>query len=164
MMKYYFEFEDVSERQKQYIISLLEARTPVKDICKALPYKYAVSKKIVEKMGSMGLVAIKRKSDITRNNIIKLFREEKSIQEISKELGCCERTVTNYLKQCGLMPCRMKHTYTKAKTTKSERTNLIVNEIQKNHLSLSEIGRKYGVSRQYVFYLKDKYLDKNNEE
>ena len=151
MIEYKFEFEEVSEREKEYIIALWNARTPIKELFRRLPYKHSISVKIIEKMLSMGLISERlSKGESTRRKVVALY--ESGITDaytIAKELNVSTGTARNYLKSSGLphLKRRPKHNYKRRPQTKQ--TKQILKYRQQN-MSYGQIAKKMGVSRQYV--------------
>ena len=91
-------------------------------------------------------------NDIQCKNIAEDYINGLSIKKIAKKYGLSEWNVYRNLK---------KNDISVKDTTKQSD---IINDLKCGELSQSDIAKKYGVSRQYVFQIKQKMGDNNDED
>ena len=81
---------------------------------------------------------------------------ERNPYMIAKKLGITVWTVRDYLSRSGLKLGKKTCVYNRA-----VKTGLIMTDLKLGVLSMAKIAQKYGVSRQYVFSLKEELKVKN---
>ena len=84
-------------------------------------------------------------------------RGERNPFAIAEKFGIKVKSVRDYIYRAGLNLGGRKKVYNRA-----AKTQFIMTDLKLGVLSMAKIAKKYGVSRQYVFQLKEE-LKKNNE-
>lgn len=90
-----------------------------------------------------------------KNNVAKVCRDydegERDVRKIAKTYGLTVGTVYQYLQKNGRLIGFKKQNYTHC-----QRSLDIAEDIKEKTLSLGDIAKRHGVSRQYVFKIKKK--------
>jgi hypothetical protein len=133
---------------KNEIKRLWDSGVAIETIVRSLPTTIVLARDTIKEMRLSGELKPRSKHEITRQKIEALFEKGYNKQQIASELAMSTRTVNDYLADMGIKG-RPPKNYKPRK--RSEKTHIIINELQKPQISYSEIARKYGVSRQYVY-------------
>lgn len=87
------------------------------------------------------------------NQFVKDTIEANTIENSAKILNKTEKQIYSVITRYNL-------NYLPSEWRISEKTKIILRDIEKGDLSQSEVARKYQVSRQYVSKLKQKWVEK----
>lgn len=148
----------MNESDKQHIIALWESRVPLEQIYQMLPYTRYEAIKMVKELRDDGTLQPRKKTDEAIKALANAWESEsKSPYELAEMFGYSPDTVKRYLSISGVRrgkrPTRnFKH---------CDKTNEIAKDL-KDGKPMIYIAKKFGVSRQYVYQLKQK-LEKQND-
>lgn len=148
----------MNEYYKGLIINLCDAGQTKEEIAKMLPFDRNESLKVIEELVENGIIVFGKKRSKERTKRIFLnayYGGEKNLHEIAKEYGYSYNYVRILLLEEKIRRKRPPHNYNK--TRLSDKTNDIL-ECLKMGQNSKEIQEKYKVTRQYVSYVKNKYL------
>lgn len=151
----------MTDADKRTIKKLWDSRVPINQIIQMLPYKKAIVKQMIDELRSNGTlqprsckkIAIKAVGDMFDSGV-------QNIDELCEAFGYSYNTIKDYLSLSRGNNGRPPKNYRKRKPNNKAQTIMV--EIAQKELSLSEIARKYGVSRQYVYQLKQRVEENNN--
>jgi len=142
----------MTESEKRTIKRLWEARVSLEQIYQMLPYTRYQAMKIIKQLRAEGFLKPRKKMGATVKAVASAWETEtKNPRELAQMFGLSEKTIREYLVQSGVRQgARPRFNY-----RHSDKTDAISAEI-KNGTRLSEIAKKYGVSRQWVYQIKNK--------
>ena len=151
----------MTDVDKKTIKRLWDSRVPINQIILMLPYKKVVAKRMIDELRANGTLkprnckktAIQAIASTWDNGIT-------DIDELCEMFSYKPNTVKCYLSFSRGNSVRPHRNY-RAKQF-NEKAQSIMDEISKQELSLSDIARKFEVSRQYVYQLKMRLEEKNN--
>ena len=143
---------DIDRRQ---IKMLWESRVPISRIVQMLPYKKVIAKKMIDELRQDGTLQKRNRKKTAIKAVGEMWESgTQNIDELSEIFGYSPRTIILYLSLSREGKDRPAHNYRKRKL--NEKALEIIKEISNGKLTLSEISRKFDVSRQYVYQLKKK--------
>jgi transposase len=147
----------MTESDKRQIISLWESGVALEQIYQMLPYKRYDALKMVRELRADGTLKPRKKTERAIELVALAWQTEtKDIDELAEMFGYTAETIKTYLVKSGVRGGKRDHATYKV----SDKTHEIIAELETN-TSLSEIARKFGVSRQYVHQIKIR-LEKEN--
>ena len=137
---------------KETILKMYNDGVSIRVIERTLPTTIKVAQNLIKQMKINGELPPRSLGEITKNKVKILYEQGKNKYEIAQELNRNIQTIEKVLTLIYPHRGRPKHNYINNRQCNSK-TLGIQEELQKGELSYSEIARKYGVSRQYVFRL-----------
>ena len=137
---------------KETIIKMYNDGIAIRVIERTLPMPIKEAQNLIKQMKINGELPSRSLGEITKNKVKMLHGQGKNKYQIAQELNLNTQTVEKTLTLLFPHRGRPKHNYINNRQCNSK-TLGIQEELQKGELSYSEIARKYGVSRQYVFRL-----------
>jgi transposase len=147
----------MTENDKRQIISLWESGVALEQIYQMLPYKRYHAFKMVRELRADGTLKPRKKAERAIELVALAWQTEtKDIDELAEMFGYNPSTIDKYLQLSGVREGKRQPNSYKI----SDKTHEIIAELETN-TSLSEIARKFGVSRQYVHQIKIR-LEKEN--
>lgn len=147
----------MTENDKRQIISLWESGVALEQIYQMLPYKRYHALKMVRDLRADGTLKPRKKTERAIELVALAWQTEtKDIDELAEMFGYSTATIDKYLQLSGVREGKRQPNSYKI----SDKTHEIIAELEIN-TSLSEIARKFGVSRQYVHQIKTRLERKN---
>lgn len=154
----------MTESERRLIIDLWESRMKIADIVKMLPCDEKTARGYIKSLKDEGVLAAEkhRNKELTRQVIKTAYDNgEHNPYELARTYHLSANTVKTILVGFGLKRKRPKRNYKKRNPTDIGRlcvkTQEICAEIA-NGATAKELTAKYGVTRQYVSFLKKKYF------
>lgn len=149
----------MTNEDRDLIVKLWDSGLPATSIINLLPYKKVEIKQEIANLRLQGV--LKGRSGKTQQKtyakMLQAFNDGiTSPYEIADMLGLEVNTVSKALWEMGCKRKRPKHNYNKKKLC--DKTAQILLEIERGDKPLTEIAKKYGVSKQRVHALKKKHL------
>jgi DNA-binding NarL/FixJ family response regulator len=139
---------------------MLENGCKIKQILRALPYSEKKGLTIIQRLKKEGAVP-KRKTTSKELVLCAYNSGIKNPYEIAEKYGYSVNTVQTILSQAKLKRQRPKKNFKYRGTSEisklSEKTQNILEAVQ-DGISPKKVATMYGVTRQYVYVLKAKYL------
>lgn len=151
----------MTEQDINLIIRLWESGEPKCVIVKMLPYKpYHIEKKILELRQNGVLKGRSGKTSTkTHDKVLDAYNNGiTNPYEIADMLGLSHHTIKEHLNKANLNRTRPKHNYITCDKTRLIRADL------ESGIKAREIAKKYGVSTQWVHFVKNKYKENENDE
>lgn len=133
-------------------------------IYRLLPYKPKEIRQQLARLRQNGVLGERTQvgRGISRNKILQAYKDENlTPTEIANELGCSTTTVYTALREQGVILERPKH-YKKREVKVEmlcDRTQAIIANLQGGKRA-NEVAKEFGVTRQYISLIKNKYLVK----
>ena len=135
---------------EKQIIRLWEAMLPMEQIYQMLPCRLADAKRYVATLREDGVLKPRHKKERSMRLVAEAYNSGVTdIDELADMFNFKRKTVIEYLNKMHISRPRP----TKYSTTVGEKTSNIMQDIREANSSHSQIAKKYGVSRQYIYYL-----------
>lgn len=153
----------MTEQEKNLIIRLWESGEPASAIVRLLPYDTQTAKSMIMELRQNGAIKGRSGKTATRTweKVLQAYNDGiTNPYEIAELLGLKVGTINWILGNSGLNRKRPNHNYKPFPI--SEKTKEIIERI-KNGETLSQIAKSCGVSRQYVYKVKDNFVVKKGE-
>ena len=152
----------MNEMYENLIKSLWENGEKEDSIIKMLPFDKQTSQQMIDCLKKKGVILENRKRksiEDTKKLILEAYQSGMTNPyEIAEKYGYSKNTITTYLVELHLGRKRPAHNYNKSRQySLSKKTESIIESL-KSGLKSKEIQEMYKVSRQYVHYVKYKYL------
>ena len=154
----------MTESEIKLVERLWASGKGVGEIARLLPYKEYIAKREIAELKKKGV--LKGRSGKSRANtqerILQAINDGiTSPYEIAELCGVCRRYVYNVLSQAKVKVGRPKHNYKQRKLC--ENTQAIITALR-NGKRVREICAEFGVSTQYVYEVKNKFVKENKNE
>ena len=152
----------MTQNERRQIISLWQSGVSLQKIYRMLPYRRCDAVRMLNKLRQDGTLKPRKKK---KENTIKMLGDAwksgiTDIKELSEMFGSTEQTTIAYLSKSGARENkRPPHNHTKKQLNKKAEA---IMEVLKEGKPLSTVAKEFGVSRQYVFQLKER-LEKEND-
>lgn len=147
----------MTEQDKRQIIDLWEGGVALEQIYQMLPYKRHHALKMVQELRADGTLKPRKKTERSIELVALAWQTEtKDIGELAEMFGYTPRTIGQYLQYSGVREGKRQPNSYKI----SQKTQEIVAEFKKG-TPMAEIIRKFSVSKQYVYKLKQEMEKKN---
>lgn len=137
---------------KETITKMYNDGISLRVIERTLPMTIKEAQNLIKQMKINSELPSRSLGEITKNKVKILYEQGKNKYEIAQELNLNTQTVEKTLTLLFPHRGRPKHNYINNRKGNAK-TLGIQEELQKGELGYSEIARKFGVSRQYVFRL-----------
>ena len=145
----------MTEREKTQIISMWESRLTIEQMIRLIPKPRRVAEKMIADLRADGsLKARSRREMLVDKLSAEYISGTTDIYELSKMFDIRPNTVTKYLTEAGFKKGREPKNFKRREL--NAKAKEILGEFIKDELTDSEIARKFGVSRQYVYQLKQR--------
>ncbi len=148
----------MTEQDKLRVINLWLNGMSLEQIQQILPYSTRKFREAIAEMKANGEFPTERQ--VGKDKVAEAVKNgELNPYVLAETYGVTVRTAREYKRTCGGVSTnsRPKFNYQHC-----DRTNAIIDDLKEGELSLSEIARKHGVSRQAVFIVKKK-IGKSND-
>ena len=148
----------MTESEIKLVERLWASGKGVGEIARLLPYKEYIAKREISELKKKGVLKGKsgKSQAITQERILQAFNDGiTSPYEIAELCGVCRRYVYNVLSQAKVKIQRPKHNYKQRKLC--ENTQAIITAL-KSGKRVREICDEFGVSKQYVYEVKNKFV------
>lgn len=142
----------MTDREKQEVKKMWEQGMSGAAIARLLPYKEYISKREISQLKKEGFLKPRNVSDIRDATIIAEFEKNKNLLEIANTHGISIHYVRLILKRNKIAHPK---TMNFLKNPPTDKVSAIMRDLE-NRVSQTEIANNYGVSRQYVFQIKQK--------
>lgn len=147
----------MTDRELELVKQMWSQGYSATQIARVLPYKEYLTKAEIRRLKNEGVLPPRDVKAIRVASVLAEFEKNKNLREIADKLGIEYSYVLRILHDE-----RVKHpkvmNFTKAPP--SQRKLQIIEDLKRGML-LSEVAKKYGISRQRVFQIKESY---NNEQ
>lgn len=127
------------------------------EIARVLPYREYLSVREIRNLKKQGVLPSRSVKAIRTEQVITEFQKNKNLMEIADKFGIKYSYVLRILHDNKIKHPKVMNFY---KNEPSDKVQQIVEDLKRG-ISQSEIARKYGVSRQYIFQIKESF---NNEQ
>ena len=149
----------MTEQDKARIIALWENGMSLAQINQLMPCSVRQFRRVVADMKSNGEFPTERQ--VGKDKVAEAVKDgEIDPYVLAETCGVSVRTAREYKRIFGGVAPKVRP---KLNYRHCDRTNAIMQDLQEGELSLSEIARNYGVSRQAVFIIKKKFGEGKNE-
>ena len=143
----------MTAREVAQVVSLWDSGATIKFIASIMPYKEHITKAEIARLRAEGVLKPRKAGEIRCKAVADRYREgDVTVDELSAEFGLARGYVLNILHFANV-PLKDR-----------ERRREAILERLKSGASLSQTAREFGVSRQAVFELKQKYLGGQKDE
>lgn len=147
----------MTQQDRELIIRLWNNRMSINKIVRMLPYKPTVARQYVKEVKESGALKAENRVPTQREIVVTAYKNGMtSPHEISETFDINYNCVQTYLKDAKLQRKRPPKNYKKRNAP--ERRQQIITAINGGK-SNAEIAREFGVTRQWVFYIRKKYVD-----
>lgn len=146
----------MTEQEKQEIKKLWEQGMPATQIARLLPYKNYVTIRAITELKKTGFLRPRKVSEIRDKTIVQEFQRNRNLRKIADKYGIGLRYVQQILLRNGI-----HHKKTMNYTEPNKKRRLIEKDLI-NKLPQTQIAKKHGVSRQYVWQIKERLDEKSN--
>lgn len=145
----------MTDNDIRLIKNLWESGYTVEQIVRMLPYTGAEARAMIKELRRNGTIKMYGKTDAAIEKLVNAYRNGMTDpRDLAETFGYTLKTVLQYLK---LGKCKHGHPKTQYNPKPlGEKALEIMRVIKQGKLSMAEIARKYGVSRQYVYQLKER--------
>ena len=153
----------IKDEEKAQIKRLWDSGVAYATIIRLIPYKQVVATAMLKELRRDGTLPDRpTKGARTKAKVLELYNNgEKNPYKIASIIGCSKQTVNCCLR--GLNRGKPAHNYKPTKPTEfntlSDKTRAIVHDL-KDGCKPNALVKKHNVSRQYIYVLKSKYIDK----
>lgn len=147
----------MTEREVELIKQMWSQGYSATQIARVLPYKEYWSKAEIRRFKKEGILPPRNVKEIRVASVLAEFEKNKNLRQIADKLGIEYSYVLRILHDEGVKHPKVMN-FTKAPPT--QRRLEIIEDLKKG-MSLSEVAKKHGISRQRVFQIKESY---NNEQ
>lgn len=153
----------MTETDREFIVNLWKNRNSVNKIIQMLPYDKRTARKMVNEVMKSGELDNIERISPKMKRIYELYQNGTTVSELSEMFSVTTNFVCRCLRKYGVYTGRPNKNHKSKKL--ADKTESIINDLKdtESHDSFSNIARKYGVSRQYVFILYNKYVKCSNE-
>ena len=135
------------------VVSMWNSGVPIYQIARTLPYSEKIANLVLKELRENGTLPERRTKAENIEVICEAYRNgEHDLERLSKMFCKTVGCIATYLNKGGIKRVRAKRY--KTSRAKSDKTNAIVEQI-KSGRNIREIANEYGVSRQYVYELKN---------
>lgn len=135
------------DKEIEQVKKMWEQGFTATQISRVLPYKEYVTKAEIRQLKKEGILPPHSITEIRNKTICKEFEKNKNLREISEKFGVSIWLVRNVLGRCGVKHPRIMN------FTPNEKKEQIIEDLE-NGMTMSEIAKNHGVSRQYVHQIK----------
>ena len=148
----------MTEQDKLRVINLWLNGMSLEQIQQILPYSTRKFRETITEMKANGEFPTERQ--VGKEKVAEAVKDgELNPYVISEKYGVSVRTAKEYKRIYGGVAPKVRP---KLNYRHCDRTNAIIFDLKEGELSLSEIARKHGVSRQAVFDIKKKFMKSND--
>lgn len=153
----------MNEETIKQLCKFWESGESLATIYRLLPYKPKVIRQQLAELRQKGVLGERTQvgRNISREKILLAYKDGKTPFEIANELDCSTTTVYTALREQGIMLERPKH-YKKREVKVEmlcDNTQAII-KCLKEGKRVCEVAREFDVTKQYVSFIKNKYLIK----
>lgn len=145
----------MTQNERRQIITLWESGVSVNKIYQMLPYGRRKAISMVAALKSEGVLKPRSKLEIAIKNVVYLWENEtKDPHEIAKITGYTFKTTQRYLCLSGVRNGAYPTRQFKPKQLNDKAQAIM--EALKEGKPMTKVAKEFGVSRQYVFQLKER--------
>ena len=134
----------MTEKEIEQVKEMWSQGCSMVQISRVLPYKEYLALAEIRTLKKQGVLPVRNVQQIMAERVFKEYEETKDIGEIAKRLGLSKRYVENIFYYNGKYHPRLPN----------EKRQQIIADL-KAKKSQSEIARNHGVSRQYIYQIKE---------
>lgn len=138
----------MTEREKNEVKRMWEQGDSTTAIARLLPYKEYISKAEIRKLKKEGFLKPRKVCEIRDKTIVAEVQPTTNLREVAARYGLTVDYIYKILWRNGVRHPKIRTYHT------SEKAQDILDELAGNG-SPTEIAKKYGVSRQFVYQLKN---------
>ena len=139
----------MTEKEKQLVLDMWNSGSSIFQIASMLPYKQYSTMAEITEMAKSGFLPERNKHEIMVEKLREAFLYGASVEQMAMMFCLKEITVAKYLREAGYSVYVVKGA--------SKQTKEIVQELIEG-IGISALAKKYGVSRQRIYAIKQKYL------
>lgn len=150
----------MTEQDKNLIISLWNNGETVSNIIKMLPYDENTARNMIKELRDGNI--LKDRTKRNAKECVKIAVEQGIMNkyQIAEMYGYDITTIENAIISLRIKRQRPHKNYKKRKEVElSEQTHKIIEDLRAKEQTQGAIAKKYNVSRQYVSWLKKKYVE-----
>lgn len=147
----------MTQQDRELIIRLWNNRMSINKIVRMLPYSSTVASQYVKEVKASGALKAENRAPTQCKIVVTAYKNGMTNpHEIAEHFGYNFDTVQTFLTRAKLNRVRPSKNY--KQRTGVDRTRQIITAINDGK-SNAEIARQFGVTRQWVFYIRKKYVD-----
>lgn len=152
--------EQMTQQDRELIIRLWNNRMSINKIVRMLPYKPTVAKQYVKEVKESSELKAENRAPTQREIVVTAYKNGMTNpHEIAEHFGYNFDTVQTFLARAKLNRKRPPKNY--KQRTGVDRTQQIITAINDGK-SNAEIARQFGVTRQWVYTIRKKYVEQGD--
>lgn len=145
----------MTNAERTLIINLWESGHSIEYIAQMLSYPTYKAKQMVRDMRKDGTLKERNVTEIALARLTAAYNNGiTDPRELARLFGYSLNTTTHYLRLAGIKRGHPPKQYFPKPL--GEKTLAIIRDLESSKMTLSEIAKKHGVSRQYVYQLKER--------
>ena len=149
----------ITEMDIKLIKQYWNSRLTIDQIAQMLPYPVYIAKSMIKSLKRDGTLPKRSLQQMTRDKVVDAYNSGiRDVAEIADIFHLEPSTVRVYLCDAGIKRHKNRKTYAHC-----ERTEEILAAIRNREGNLTELAKRFGVSRQYVHQIKKRLKENEND-